>query len=650
MNPGSEYEQPTTPPQGPGAPFGPPNMPPRVPPDVPQNTPPRTPPRTPPNVPGNTPPGGPPQMPHTMPPSGPQQMPPGGSHNLPPSGPQGMPPHGPWSMPMGGPQNVPPSGPQNVPPGWPQNMPPGGPPGMPPGGPPGMGPGMPPPPQGPQYGQPPVQHHAPPNPPSTLRMSMGEQTDALKARPTWLLPSLAALFVVLIAATGVGAYLLSGGDAPSDSPPSADGDPAPARPAATAAAGPDVCAMLPKDEADRLVPDATVSRSSRENENTVDFSCNWLNRRISFGEYWRDREIDVKIAQHKGDGAKTGRAMAQNSYEIDYGSARYGATAKPSLDPEEKEQISQVKDIPGVGDGAFAQYTWRRDDMLWYAFGTAYARVGDMTMEVKFQAGQQRKDAEILSNETTQAITEANAIREVSGLVKHFAKGAADWQARNPNVLAKPEATPSATTSPTPRATPSPTVLASFPAECAAMSETAIRLVPEATTRARGTAVGNDNQTECRWLNRELSGGPGITKIRSALITVHRFTNRAGAIDEPAAKAFYTSQFGSAKNTAESSIGRIVWGKLTEVDGLGDQAYRQFTQIRQGEVSASSGSVVMRKGAVVVQIDYSGQQRPEGETTDSPKVELMTEKEALAGAHSLASAYQRVLNAQPTGS
>ncbi|PZG05940.1 hypothetical protein C1J01_42930 [Nonomuraea aridisoli] len=505
-------------------------------------------------------------------------------------------------------------------------------------------------PQGPQYGQPPVQHHAPPNPPQTLRMPMTGQTDAPKTRPTWLLPSLAALFVVLIAATGVGAYLLSGGDARSDAPPAAGEDPAPAGSAVTPVTVPDVCAMLPKDEADRLVPDATVSKSSRENENTVDFSCNWVNRRISFGEFWRDREIDVRISQHKGDGAKTGRAMAQSSYEIDYSGARYGATAKPSLEPDEKQQISQVKDIPGVGDGAFAQYTWRRDDMLWYAYGTAYARVGDMTMEVKFQASQQRKDAEILSNETTQAITEENAIREVSGLVEHFAKGVADWQAEHPNVLAKPEATPSATTSPTPRATPSPTVLASFPAECAAMSETATRLVPEPTTRARGNVVGNDNQTECRWLNRELSGGAGITKIRSALVTVHRFTNRAGAIDEPAARAFYVGQFGSAKNTAESSIGRITWGKLTEVDGLGDQAYRQFTQIRQGEVSASSGSIVMRKGAIVVQVDYSGHQRPEGEATNSPEVELMTEKEAMEGAHSLASAYMRVLNAQTTGS
>ncbi|TLF63970.1 hypothetical protein FE391_28195 [Nonomuraea sp. KC401] len=476
-------------------------------------------------------------------------------------------------------------------------------------------------------------------------------------RPAWLLPTLAAALVVLVAAGGVGAYLLYGKVAGTSTPlfaqPGETTSGTTAQPtAATAAAatGPDVCAMLPKEEADRLVPDATVAKRSKDGDYTVNFTCNWQNQRISYGEYWRSREIDVRIEQHKGDGAKTGRAMAQNSYEVDYRGGKYGETATPSLEPGEKNYTSPVKDIEGVGDGAFAQYTWRRDGkMLWYSFGEAHARVGDMTIEVKYQASQQRKDAQILSNESTQSITEANAIREVSKLAGHFAKGVAAWQAQHPDVLAQPEPS-EATLTPSARPTPSPSVLAVFPTDCSAVKDVATKLVPEPTTRARGTTVGGDNQTECRWLNLDLPGGEGTKKIRSALITVHRFTNRTGAVDAPAAKAYYVSEYGGDKNTADSSLGNVTWGKLIDVDGLGEEAYQQYVKTRQGEVSASSGTVTIRKGALVVRVDYSGHQRPEGEATNSPKVELMPEEEAMSGALTLAKAYMATLAKQPKGS
>ncbi|NUS04595.1 MAG: hypothetical protein HOV97_18785 [Nonomuraea sp.] len=408
--------------------------------------------------------------------------------------------------------------------------------------------------------------------------------------------------------------------------------------------------MLPKEEAERLVPGATMAKASRDSDYTVNFTCNWQNRRISYGEFWRSREIDVRIEQHKGEAAKTGRSMAQSSYEIDYRGAKYGATAKPSLDPDEKQYVSPVKDVTGVGEGAFAQYTWRRDGkLLWYSYGEAHARVGDMTIQVKFQAGQQRKDAQILSNESTKSITEENAIREVSGLIAHFAKGAAAWQAQHPGVLAQPDQA-QVTQTPTARATPSPTVLAAFPPACQAVTETATGLVPGPTTRARGTESGDDDQTECRWLNLDLPGEAGNVRIRSALITTHHFTNRAGDADEGAAKSFYASEYGGDKNTAKSSIGGITWGELRDVDGLGDQAYSQFVQTRQGEVSASSGTVTVRLGALVVRVDYSGAERPKGEPENSPKVKLMAQKEAQDGALTLARAYLAELAGQPVGS
>ncbi|MEQ4716431.1 hypothetical protein [Nonomuraea sp. B19D2] len=510
-------------------------------------------------------------------------------------------------------------------------------PSQPPGrqfGPPNQPPAMPPMPP-PRPNQPPTLPPMPPPPPR---------------RPAWLLPTLAAALVVVVAAGGVGVYVVVEKVSGAAKPPTARSA-APSQSATTAAAGPDVCAMLPEEEADRLVPDATVSKRSKDGDYTVDFICNWKNDRISFGEFWRSREIDVRIEQHKGDGAKTGRAMAQNSYEVEYQGGKYRETAKPSLDPGDKEYISPMKDIPGVGEGAFAQYTWRRGGkLLWYSYGLAHARVGDVTIEVKFQAGQQRKDAQMLSSEGTQSITEENAIREVSGLVGHFAKGVAAWQKQHPNVLAQAEPS-QATTTPSARPTPSPTVLAEFPADCAAVTEVATRLVPQPTTRARGTEAGADAQTECRWLNLDLPGdGEGAKKIRSALITVHRFTNRAGTADETAAKSYYASEYSGDKHMAESSMGGISWGKLTDVKGLGDQAYQQFIQNRHSEVSASTGTVLMRKGSVAVRIDYSGHQRPKDEPTNSPKVQFMPQKEAMDGVLALARAYMGQLAKQPAGS
>ncbi|MFG6193684.1 hypothetical protein [Nonomuraea sp. JJY05] len=486
--------------------------------------------------------------------------------------------------------------------------------------------------------QPPTLPPMPPPPPPPPR------------RPAWLLPTLAAAIVVLVAMGGVGAYFVVGKVSRTSQPPAAQTE----RPSRAASSGPvrlDVCAMLPAEETDRLVPDATVTRYSSEGDYTVAFNCKWENRRISFGDFWRTREIDVRIDQHKADGAKTGRAMAQNSYEVDYGGDKYAATAKPSLKPDEKEYISPIKEIQGVGDAAHAQYTWRRSGkLLWYSYGQANARVGDMTIEIKYQAGQQRKDAAILTNETAQSITEDNAIREVSRLAGFFTKGMAAWQAQHPNVLAEPEPSqPPA--SPSAKATPEPTVLAAFPAECGAVTEVATRLVPGPTTRARGIEVGSDAQTECRWLNLDVPGaGEGTKKIRSALITVHRFTNRAGAADESAARTYYASQRGGDKNFEGSSMGGISWSKIIDLKEMGDQAYQQFIRNRHSEVSASTGTVLTRKGSVVVRIDFSGHQRPEKEPANSPKVEFMPQKEAMDGAVTLAEAFMAQLAKQPAGS
>ncbi|WP_336216942.1 hypothetical protein [Nonomuraea sp. LPB2021202275-12-8] len=460
-----------------------------------------------------------------------------------------------------------------------------------------------------------------------------------------------AVCLVVLVAGSAGAYLLYGQVSRTFGTPAAgQGETSPAK--ATKAApvtGPDVCAMLPKEEAERLVPEATVAKASRDSEYTVNFSCNWTNQRISFGEFWRSREVDVKLAQHRGDGAKTGRAMAQNSFDIEYGSAKYGETAKPTPKKGDKDYVSAVKEIQGIGDGAFAQYTWRRSGtLLWYSYGTARARVHDMTIEVKYQASQQRKDAKILSNDSTQSVTEANAIREATTVIKHIAKGVAAWKARHPNVLAQPYKAVTAKPSAIP--TPSPTQLVVYPPACQAITGVATRLVPAPTTRARGLEVGNDTQTECRWLNLDVPPGDKVTKVRSVLITVHSFTNRAGVADVTAARSFYAGKRGGSKDIAETSLDGLELGKVLDIKGVGEQAHGQYIKTRRGAVSAGSGSVMVRQGAVVVEVDYAGAERPKGEPTNSANTRLMAEREARAGALTVTRAFLVELAKKPIGS
>ncbi|MDA0635429.1 hypothetical protein OUY22_18560 [Nonomuraea sp. MCN248] len=469
-------------------------------------------------------------------------------------------------------------------------------------------------------------------------------------RRGWLLPTLAAGAVVLVGG-GAGGYLVYGqlaGDTGPTVPVQRQTGPD-ASTGTEPAAGPDACAMLPPEEAERLVPGATVVKGSREHDTAVTFTCNLVNQRISYGEFWRNREIDIKVNQHFGDGAKTGRTMAQTSYEFEYGSAKYRETAKPTPSKGEKEYVSPVKDIPGVGDGAYAQYTWRRSgEMLWYSYGQAFARVHDMTIEVKYQAGQQRKDAQVLSSKTTQSITEENAIREVTGLVEHVAKGVADWKARNPNVVAQPYPTTTSTPDATP--TPSPTQLRIFPAACESITPDATELVPRPVTRARGVEVGNDTQTECRWLNLDVPGVAGKTRVRSVLITVHSFTNRAGVADKTAAGSFYATRRGQSNGTEHSTIGGITFGAVRDIRGVGESAHGSYVQTRQGEVHAGSASVMARQGSLVVIVDYAGAERPKGKPADAPEVEMLREKEARDGALKMARAFLAALVEKPIGS
>ncbi|MFI6812601.1 hypothetical protein ACIBG7_09340 [Nonomuraea sp. NPDC050328] len=480
-------------------------------------------------------------------------------------------------------------------------------------------------------------------PTNPYRMPPGQPyTQPVRTGRPWILPVVAAAVVVLLGA-GVGGYLYFGRTSAAGALPkvteikptvSSAASAGPAKPAA-----PQVCSMLPKEEVDRLVPEAKVLPYSRDNGYAGIFKCSWENHRISYGEWWRQREIEVTISQYKAEGADTGRALAQRSYDLDYTQARFRATSKPKLDPDEREKISEVKDIPGVGEGAYAQYTWRRSGTTtWYSYGEAWTRLGDMVVEVKYDASQQRKDAQILSNETTQSITEENALREVTLLVTQVAKSVADWQARNPGVVAEASPTPTSTAPPSPVPTPTFTTLAAMPPPCQAADQAATALVPGPMKRTRQTAQGNDTQTECRWLNLELPGGEGRKKIRSVLITLHTFTNRAGQADPTSAKGLYTQKFGSAKLMQDFEPGDISWGPPVELKGYGEAAFLQYVADRKNEVFNGGTSLWIRQGEVVVEVSYAGADLPVGEKTNGSKVKLMTRQETGEGAKQVARA------------
>ncbi|MEV2266226.1 hypothetical protein [Nonomuraea africana] len=468
-------------------------------------------------------------------------------------------------------------------------------------------------------------------------------------RRAWVLPTVAAGVAVVLVGGTAGAYLLYGRPASSDEPAKptpATGAPTP--PATTqpaAAATLDVCSMLPTAEADRLVPQATVDKRSRDAQYAVYSYCTWTNRRISHGEYWRSRQISVNIAQYRPSGPKTGRAEAQAMHESELGFYTFKAKNEPTdekKEPGEKDYHSQVKHYPGVGDSAYGQYTWRRDKMLWYSFGEGRARVDDMIIQVKYEASQQRKDAEFLSAESTQSISEENALREVGVLLTHLAKGAAAWKAAHPGELAQVAPSPTQTSTPTPATKPtpsaSPTVVAQLPPACRRIAPAMTKLVPGATERARAGTADGAKETECRWLNLKVPSGKDRRRILSAMVTIQVFTNRAGAGDPAAAKSSYATKLGSAQSTANSQLGGLSWGKIEKLDDLGDDAYVQYWTDRQNAVFNGSGDVLVRMGPALIRASFSGAELGVDEPTNSPKVKLLGEKEAREGALTVARA------------
>nr|WP_062334888.1 hypothetical protein [Herbidospora sakaeratensis] len=452
-------------------------------------------------------------------------------------------------------------------------------------------------------------------------------------RNKWLWPLIAAVVVLVVAGGTFVFFQTTGGeDTPQTAPPPKTGATPEASGAAPPAAGDDpkgatdfdVCAMLDPEQTERLVPAAKIDmRMSDERDGNlvsyVRWTCEWTNRNISFGEYNRQRQITVNVARYEAIGDTTADKAA--SIQFDGEKRQYDYTASVS---NEERYYSKPSVFTGIGEAAVAQYQWTREDDYRYAFGTGMGRVGNITFDVKYEASQQHKEADVLTNDTKQSITEENAIREVKALLTQLAQSAEAWYAKKPLPFAG-----KARPSPTPTASPSPVKIA-LPPNCVTMNPVAAKLVPQTEGLAQSLTEGKAKLTECQWWNDAMPVEGGKVRWRNLRIGIREFPNAEMA------RFYLVDERGKSRGTAGSKIGGIQWSKIQKIPGLGTDNYGQA--IRQQTETAYSGAyeVKVMQGTFVVTVLFGGADRPAGTEINNIGAVLMPLPEAAAGAKEMA--------------
>ncbi|WP_169984631.1 MULTISPECIES: hypothetical protein [unclassified Microbispora] len=446
------------------------------------------------------------------------------------------------------------------------------------------------------------------------------------ARRGWVVP-VVAVVAVLAVAGGTFAFMSV---RQTGTTPSAAGSPAPSQAAKSASAAPvaataDVCAMLDPDEAERLVPRAEIDSSTSDNRDStlvsyVRWQCRWANRNISYKDVTRSREITVNVSKYEALGTTTAVDAAKIQYKGELSQYKYGATHS-----DEERYYSAVQEYQGVGDQAAAQYHWTRErDKYWYSFGQGVGRVGDVVFQVKYEASQKKKEAELFSNETTQSITEENALREVKGLLTQVAKSVAAWQDGKPLPYhARPK--------PSPSSSPSPTRIP-MPKACVSLESLAATLVPGTEGAAVRGKEGNSTVTQCQWWNDKLPLGGGKVRWRNLRVAVHSFW------DAESARYYLIDQRSKTKFTASSEIGGIRWGKVEKLTGFGQEAFGQAIRQRTDTAQGNRYEIYALDGKNVIWVLLSGSDRPENTPINAPDSVLMDPKEAADGAKSVAKA------------
>ncbi|WP_062429892.1 hypothetical protein [Herbidospora daliensis] len=451
------------------------------------------------------------------------------------------------------------------------------------------------------------------------------------SRNKWLWPLIAAVVVLVVAGGTFVFFQTTGEETPQTPPPPKAGATPEASGAAPPAAGDgakgtdfDVCAMLDPEQTERLVPAAKIDmRMSDERDGNlvsyVRWTCEWTNRNISFGEFNRQRQITVNVARYEAIGDTTADKAA--SIQFDGEKRQYDYTASVS---NEERYYSKPAVFTGIGQAAVAQYQWTREDDYRYAFGTGMGRVGNITFDVKYEASQQHKEANVLTNDTKQSITEENAIREVKALLTQLAQSAEAWYAKKPLPFAG-----KARPSPTPTASPSPVKIA-LPPNCVAMNATAAKLVPQTEGLAQSLTEGKAKLTECQWWNDAMPVEGGKVRWRNLRIGIREFPNAEMA------RFYLVDERGKSRGTAGSKIGGIQWSKIQKIPGLGTDNYGQA--IRQQTETAYSGAyeVKVMQDTFVVTVLFGGADRPAGTEINNTGAVLMALPEAAAGAKEMA--------------
>ncbi|MEN3535928.1 hypothetical protein AAH991_12495 [Microbispora sp. ZYX-F-249] len=446
------------------------------------------------------------------------------------------------------------------------------------------------------------------------------------ARRGWVLP-VTAVVAVLAVAGGTFAFMSI---RQTGTTPGAAGSPAPSQAAKSAsavpqAAGADVCAMLDPDDAERLVPQAKVDSSTNDNRSDsivsyVRYTCGWVNRDISYKDVTRSREITVHVSKYEAIGTTTAEKSARIQYDGELRQYKYQATIS-----NKERYYSAAKEYPGIGEQAAAQYHWTREsDKYWYSFGQGVGRIGDVVFQVKYEASQKKKEADLFSNETTQSITEENALREVKGLLTQVARSVAAWRDGKPlpyHARPKPSPTPS----------PSPTRIP-LPKACVSLESLAATLVPKTEGAAVRGKEGNSTVTQCQWWNDKLPLGGGKVRWRNLRVAVHSFW------DAESARYYLIDQRSKTKFTASSEIGGIRWGKVEKLTGFGQEAFGQAIRQRTDTAQGNRYEIYALDGKNVIWVLLSGSDRPENTPINAPDSVLMDPKEAEDGAKSVAKA------------
>ncbi|NAS21342.1 hypothetical protein GT755_06545 [Herbidospora sp. NEAU-GS84] len=451
-------------------------------------------------------------------------------------------------------------------------------------------------------------------------------------RNKWLWPLIAAVVVLVVAGGTFVFFQTTGGEeTPQTAPPPKTGASPEASGAAPPAAGDDpkgtdfdVCSMLDPEQTERLVPAAKIDmRMSDERDSTlvsyVRWTCEWTNRNISYGEYNRQRQITVNVARYEAIGDTTADKAA--TIQFDGEKRQYDYTASVSND---ERYYSKPQVFTGIGEAAVAQYQWTREDDYRYAFGTGMGRVGNITFDVKYEASQQHKEADVLTNDTKQSITEENAIREVKALLTQLAQSAEAWYAKKPLPFAG-----KARPTPTPTPSPSPVKIA-LPPNCVTMNPVAARLVPKTEGLAQQLTEGKAKLTECQWWNDAMPVEGGKVRWRNLRIGIREFPNAEMA------RFYLVDERGKSRGTAGSKIGGIQWSKIQKIPGLGTDNYGQA--IRQQTETAYSGAyeVKVMQDKFVVTVLFGGADRPAGTEINNTGAVLMPLPEAAAGAKEMA--------------